>query len=62
MDENVIKTKGAIHYLTNDEIQKNIKYLNPNHGDKQIVTFILGGPQTNIIVFLKNRCKPCLQK
>ena len=42
--ENVINTKGAIHYLTNQEINKNIKYLNPNQGQKKIVTFILGGP------------------
>jgi len=42
--ENVIKTKGAIHYLTNDEIKKNIKYLEPKQGDKKIITFILGGP------------------
>ena len=42
--DNVIKTKGAIHYLTNDEIQKNISYLKPNQADKKVVTFILGGP------------------
>ncbi len=42
--KNVIKTKGAIHYLTKNEIQKNINYLKPNQGDKKIVTFILGGP------------------
>ena len=42
--ENVIKTKGAIHYLTNHEIQKNINYLKPKQGDKKIVTFIIGGP------------------
>jgi len=42
--DNVIKTKGAIHYLTNDEIQKNVNYLEPNQRDKKIVTFILGGP------------------
>ena len=42
--ENVIRTKGAIHYLTNDEINKNINYLKPNQGEKKIVTFILGGP------------------
>ena len=42
--DNVIKTKGAIHYLTNKEIQKNINYLKPNQGDKKIVTFIIGGP------------------
>ena len=42
--ENVIKTKGAIHYLTNEEINKNINYLKPNQGEKKVVTFILGGP------------------
>ena len=42
--DNVVKTKGAIHYLTNAEISKNINYLKPNHGDKKIVTFIMGGP------------------
>ena len=42
--DNVVKTKGAIHYLTNNEIQKNINYLQPNQGDKKVVTFILGGP------------------
>ena len=42
--DNVIKTRGAIHYLTNDEISKNTNYLKPNQGEKKIVTFILGGP------------------
>ena len=42
--DNVVKTKGAIHYLTNNEIQKNINYLQPNQGDKKVVTLILGGP------------------
>ena len=42
--ENIITTKGAIHYLTNKEIQKNINYLKPNNANKKIVTFILGGP------------------
>ena len=42
--ENVVKTKGAIHYLTNDEIQRNINYLKPKQEHKKIVTFILGGP------------------
>tara|TARA_A100001011_G_scaffold387670_1_gene465886 strand:+ start:681 stop:1631 length:951 start_codon:yes stop_codon:yes gene_type:complete len=42
--DNVINTKGAIHYLTNDEIQKNINYLKPKQGEKKIVTFIIGGP------------------
>ncbi len=42
--ENVISTRGAIHYLTTKEINKNIKYLKPNQGEKKIITFILGGP------------------
>ncbi len=42
--ENVIKTKGAIHYLTNKEIQRNMNYIKPNNGDKKIITFIMGGP------------------
>ena len=41
---NVIKTKGAIHYITNHEIKKNINYLKPKQGDKKIVTLIIGGP------------------
>ena len=42
--ENVVKTKGAIHYLTNDEIQRNINYLKPKQENKKIIAFILGGP------------------
>ena len=42
--KNVINTKGAIHYLTNQEINKNKNYLKPNQGEKKIVTLILGGP------------------
>tara|TARA_B100000700_G_scaffold95372_1_gene107419 strand:+ start:166 stop:1116 length:951 start_codon:yes stop_codon:yes gene_type:complete len=41
---NVIKTKGAIHYLTNNEIEKNINYLKIKNDHKKIITFILGGP------------------
>ena len=41
---NIIKTKGAIHYLTNEEIRKNTKYLRLKQGDKKVVSFILGGP------------------
>ena len=42
--ENVIKTKGAIHYLTNEEIKKNTNYLDPRADGKKIITLILGGP------------------
>ncbi len=42
---NVIKTKGAIHYLTIEEINKNRAYLeNKVNKDKEILNLILGGP------------------
>jgi len=43
--ENVINTKGAIHYLTKKEIKENSNYLDINPDKKkQIVSFIIGGP------------------
>ena len=43
--DNVINTKGAIHYLTKKEIKENSNYLNINPDKKkQIVSFIIGGP------------------
>ena len=42
--DNVITTKGAIHYLTKKEITDNSKYLNLEKEKKQIVAFIIGGP------------------
>ena len=43
--ENVINTKGAIHYLTKKEIKENLNYLDVNTDKKkQIVSFIIGGP------------------
>ena len=42
--ENVIKTKGAIHYLTSKEINKQSKYIKIDKENKKIVSFILGGP------------------
>ena len=43
--KNVIKTKGAIHYLTTEEINKNRGYLEGKiKKDKEILTLILGGP------------------
>ena len=43
--KNVIKTKGAIHYLTSEEIYKNRDYLgNKVNKEKEILTLILGGP------------------
>ena len=44
--QNVINTKGAIHYLTNDEITKNKDYLDSfiKKDQRKICTLILGGP------------------
>ena len=42
--DNVITTKGAIHYLTKKEITDNSKYLKLEKEKKQIVAFIIGGP------------------
>ena len=42
--ENVITTRGSIHYLTKKEISENEKYLPINEKKKKIVTFVIGGP------------------
>ncbi len=44
--QNVINTKGAIHYLTDDEIIKNKDYLNSfvKKDQRKICSLILGGP------------------
>ena len=42
---NVLSTKGAIHYLTHEEINKSKDYLlNKLEEDKDVITLILGGP------------------
>ena len=42
---NVLSTKGAIHYLTHEEINNSKDYLlNKLDRDKDIITLILGGP------------------
>ena len=42
---NVLTSKGAVHYLTNGELDKNEDYLkNRINSQKKIVTLILGGP------------------
>ena len=53
---NVINTKGAIHYLTNDEIIKNKNYLNLfiKKDQRKICTLILGGPTKYYDYSLKN--------
>jgi len=42
--ENVIKTEGAIHYLTRKEIDKNKKYIKIEKENKKIISFVIGGP------------------
>jgi len=41
---NVINSKGAIHYITKDEIEKANSYLSDKIKNKKIVSLILGGP------------------
>ena len=45
--DNIITTKGAIHYLTKKEITDNSKYLKLDKEKKKIVAFIIGGPNKN---------------
>ncbi len=42
--ENVISSKGAIHYLREDELNENVNYLKPQIIKKKVVSFIIGGP------------------
>ena len=43
--ENVVTSRGAIHYLTNDELIENENYLKPRiDSQKKIISFIIGGP------------------
>tara|TARA_Y100000591_G_C21693616_1_gene624469 strand:- start:1 stop:951 length:951 start_codon:yes stop_codon:yes gene_type:complete len=42
--ENVIKTVGAIHYLSEKEINKEKNFINIDRENKKIIAFILGGP------------------
>ena len=42
---NVLTSKGAVHYLTNDELNQNENYLKSRiNSQNKIVTLILGGP------------------
>ena len=41
---NVLTTKGAIHYLRNDELNENENYLKPKIIKEKIVSLITGGP------------------
>ena len=41
---NVIKSKGAIHYLTEKDLEENIDYLKPRIKKEKVIVFIAGGP------------------
>ena len=42
--KNVLTTKGAIHYLRNEELEENGNYLKNRISKEKIVTMIVGGP------------------
>ncbi len=42
--KNVIKSKGAIHYLREKELENNLDYLKPKINKEKVVTLIVGGP------------------
>ena len=42
--DNVITSKGAIHYITREEIEKSKNYLVDKVKNQKVVTLILGGP------------------
>ena len=42
--KNVFESKGAIHYLRNEELDKNANYLKSKIIKEKVITFIVGGP------------------
>jgi mitochondrial fission protein ELM1 len=42
--ENILQTTGAIHYLSTQEIKRNLDYLEIDRANKKMVAFIIGGP------------------
>ena len=43
--KNILTSKGAVHYLTNSDLDENENYLKPRiDNQKKIVAFIIGGP------------------
>ena len=42
--ENVLPTKGAIHYLRESELDDNINYLKPKIQKEKVVVLVVGGP------------------
>ena len=61
--ENVYSSKGAIHYITESEINQNRSYLAKNIESNKIVSIILGGPNkyysfnSNQIINIFNKIK-----
>ena len=46
--DNVINSKGAIHYITQEEIEKSKYYLKDKAQGSKIITIILGGSATSL--------------
>ena len=42
--ENVLSTKGAIHYLRESELSENLNYLKPKIQKDKVVVLVVGGP------------------
>ena len=42
--KNVLKSKGAVHYLRSDDLNENIGYLKTQINKEKIVTLVVGGP------------------
>ena len=42
--KNVLTSKGAIHYLRNEDLDQNINYLKPQIIKEKLVTLVVGGP------------------
>ena len=42
--KNVLKSKGAVHYLKTEELDNNIGYLKPQINKEKIITLVVGGP------------------
>ena len=42
--KNVLKSKGAVHYLRSDDLNENVGYLKTQINKEKIVTLVVGGP------------------
>ena len=42
--KNVLKSKGAIHYLKDKELEENKNYLKSKINKEKLVTLVMGGP------------------